>query len=159
MAKDTQQEPVRGMRDLLDEEGKKYKFIVDTLSRCAMRYGYHFLETPILENTDIFLHGIGEETDIVGKEMFTFTDRSGNSLSLRPEGTASAVRALVSNKLTQRLPQCWFYHGPMFRYDRPQKGRYRQFYQFGVERFGANHPVEDAELIAFGQEGLDRIRI
>ncbi|MDR0632853.1 MAG: histidine--tRNA ligase [Holosporales bacterium] len=151
--------PVRGMRDFIGDDAAVYLFIVDFLRDIATRYGYNFLETPILESTSVFARGIGEETDIIGKEMFSFCDRSENSVSLRPEGTASVVRALISNKLTQTLPQKWFYYGPMFRYDRPQKGRYRQFYQFGLEYFGSYDHMSDVELIALVDDALRGLKI
>lgn len=139
---------VRGMRDLVGEDARVFDHILARMQEMACRYGYEHIEMPVLENTAIFARTLGEETDVVSKEMFSFEDRSGNALSLRPEGTASAVRALLCNKLTQTLPQRWFYYGQMFRYDRPQKGRYRQFFQFGVEYIGAKAPLSDVELIA-----------
>ncbi|MDR3285253.1 MAG: histidine--tRNA ligase [Holosporales bacterium] len=150
---------VRGMRDLIGSDANSFRFIIRKLEKLALDYGYNFLETPILEKTSLFVKGIGEETDVVGKEMFSFLDRSENSLSLRPEGTASTVRALISNNLTQDLPQKLFYYGPMFRYDRPQKGRYRQFYQFGIECIGSDSPISDVEIIAFTKSALDELKI
>ena len=160
MIEDTKEiRPVRGTRDLIGAEADTFCHIIEVLKNMSEIYGYKFVETPIIEHTEIFKRSIGEETDVVGKEMFSFFDKSENSLSLRPEGTASAVRAFISNKLTQIVPQKWFYHGPMFRYDRPQKGRYRQFYQFGLEYFGSNDPLSDVEIIALAKNTLRKFGI
>lgn len=151
--------PVRGVRDLVGAEAHSFVRVIDSLKAAAESFGFQPVELPILEFTPLFARGLGEETDVVGKEMFTFLDRSDQSLSLRPEGTASAVRAFLTAKLTQTLPQKWFYWGPMFRYDRPQKGRYRQFYQFGVESIGSATPFSDVEVIALFCEALKRLKI
>lgn len=139
---------IRGMRDLVGTDATVFEHIVQCLTKVVKNYGYHRIETPILEYTSVFARTLGETTDVVSKEMFSFNDRSNKHVSLRPEGTASIVRALLTNKLTQTLPQRWFYYGPMFRYDRPQKGRYRQFYQFGIECLGVKSPLADVEAIA-----------
>ncbi len=124
------------------------------------RYGFSEVVTPVFEHTDIFVRSIGESSDIVHKEMYTFNDRSGRSLTLRPEGTAGVVRAYLGNKQTNvDAHQRWFYFGPMFRYERPQKGRYRQFYQLGVEIFGCENPYYDAELIALLAEYIESFQI
>lgn len=151
--------PVRGMRDLIGTEGIHFEYVIDTLRTVARSHGFSPVELPIVEFTSLFARGLGEETDVVGKEMFTFLDRSGQSISLRPEGTASAVRAFLTAKLTQSLPQKWFYWGPMFRYDRPQKGRYRQFTQFGLETLGASSPLSDIEMIACCDEAIRKLGI
>ncbi|CAK0772173.1 histidine--tRNA ligase [Gammaproteobacteria bacterium] len=138
---------VRGMKDLLPSESSTWRFVEETLISVLERYGYAEIRTPILEKTDLFKRSIGEVTDIVEKEMYTFVDRGGDQLSLRPEGTAGCVRALVeSGSLKNAALRLW-YLGSMFRHERPQKGRYRQFHQIGVEAFGFSGPDIDAELI------------
>ena len=127
-------QPVRGTRDLIGEEQRRHQRVVDTARRIAALYGFEEWATPVFEDTRVFARGLGDTSDVVSKEMYTFTDRGGDSLTLRPENTAGVCRALVSNGLAQAgLPRKVFYAGPMFRYERPQKGRYRQFHQFGVE--------------------------
>lgn len=148
----------RGTTDLLPGEVEKWKYLEDKARDLCRRY--HFLEvrTPIFEQTELFQRGVGETTDIVEKEMYTFTDRAGRSLTLRPEGTAPVVRAFVEHKVyAQPQPTKWFYIGPMFRYERPQTGRMRQFNQFGVEVFGARDPGLDAEIIALGRDYFEEI--
>jgi histidyl-tRNA synthetase len=147
-------QPVRGTRDLLGEDYDKYHFLCQTALSILPLYGYHGIETPIIEYTSLFQRGLGETTDIVGKEMYTFLTRGEESLTLRPEGTASVTRAVIHAGLTQTLPQKLFYIGPMFRYERPQKGRYRQFYHLGVECIGLSHPMADAECIALADHFL-----
>ncbi len=115
--------------------------------------------TPIFEDTRVFARTLGETSDVVTKEMYSFTDRGGEAVTLRPEGTAGVCRALVSNGLTQTLPQKVFYAGPMFRYERPQKGRYRQFHQIGVELIGPAEPLADAEVIACGWDILGALGV
>ena len=143
-------QPVRGTRDLIGEEARRHFHVIDTARRVAATYGYDEWSTPVFEETGVFARGLGETTDVVMKEMYTFADRGGESLTLRPEATAGICRALVSNGLTQSLPQKVFYAGPMFRYERPQKGRYRQFHQIDIEVLGAAEPLADAEVIACG---------
>lgn len=148
----------RGTADFLPGDVAKWKYLEDKARDLCRRY--HFLEvrTPIFEYTELFQRGVGETTDIVEKEMYTFTDRAGRSLTLRPEGTAPVVRAFVENKVyAQPQPTKWFYIGPMFRYERPQTGRMRQFHQFGVEVFGARDPGLDAEIIALGRDYYEEI--
>lgn len=140
--------PVRGTHDLIGDEARLHRHIEDTARRVASAYGYEEWSTPIFEETRVFARTLGDTSDVVTKEMYSFVDRGGESLTLRPEGTASICRALVSNGLTQTLPRRVFYHGPMFRYERPQKGRFRQFHQIGVEQLGAYAPLSDAETIA-----------
>jgi histidyl-tRNA synthetase len=143
-------QPVRGTRDLIGEDQRRFAHVVDTARRVACSYGFDEWATPIFEDTAVFARTLGDTSDVVTKEMYSFTDRGGDSLTLRPEGTAGICRALVSNGLTQSLPQKVFYAGPMFRYERPQKGRYRQFHQIGLELIGPGEPLADAEVIACG---------
>jgi histidyl-tRNA synthetase len=144
-------QPARGTRDLIGEEFRRHQRVVDTARRVATLYGFEEWATPVFEDTRVFARGLGDTSDVVMKEMYTFPDRGGESLTLRPEMTAGVCRALVSNGLTQSgLPRKVFYAGPMFRYERPQKGRYRQFHQIGIEVLGAAEPLADAEVIACG---------
>ena len=147
-------QPVRGTRDLIGEEQRRHAHVVDTARRIAGLYGFDEWSTPIFEDTRVFSRTLGETSDVVTKEMYSFPDRGGDLLTLRPEGTAAICRALVSNGLTQSLPQKIFYAGPMFRYERPQKGRYRQFHQIGAELIGASEPLADAEVIALARDVL-----
>jgi histidyl-tRNA synthetase len=154
-------QPARGTRDLIGEDQRRFAHVVDTARRITAGYGLAEWATPIFEDTQIFARGLGDSSDVVMKEMYSFTDRGEQSLTLRPEGTAGVCRALVSNGLTQSLPQKVFYAGPMFRYERPQKGRYRQFHQIGAELIGPSEPLADAEVIACGRDilhalGVDR---
>ena len=138
---------IRGMNDILPDATPRWQQIEDILRRLMQRYGYSEIRLPVVEPTPLFKRAIGEVTDIVEKEMYTFEDRSGESLTLRPEGTAGCVRAALEHGLTHnQSPKLW-YTGPMFRYERPQKGRYRQFHQIGVELFNFDGPDVDAELI------------
>ncbi len=143
-------QPIRGTGDLIGEDSRRHRHVVETARRIAATYGFDEWATPIFESTAVFSRSLGETSDVVTKEMYSFTDRGGDSITLRPEGTAGVCRALVSNGLTQSLPQKVFYAGPMFRYERPQKGRYRQFHQIGVELIGPAEPLADAEVIACG---------
>ncbi len=139
---------IRGFRDILPKEAKTFRFIENTAARVFATYGYGEIRLPIIEKTALFSRSIGETTDIVEKEMYTFPDRKDESLTLRPEGTASVVRAFVEHKLHGEKPVTkLFYSGPMFRYERPQKGRYRQFFQVGAEVFGEDNPEIDAEVL------------
>lgn len=137
---------VRGMNDILPEVTPHWQFIERTLKDTLSRYGYQEIRFPIVEKTELFKRSIGEVTDIVEKEMYTFEDRNGDSLTLRPEGTAGCVRAAMENGLLNQSQRLW-YSGPMFRHERPQKGRYRQFHQLGVEAYGFSGPDIDAEMI------------
>jgi histidyl-tRNA synthetase len=140
---------IKGVKDILPEETPQWRFIEDTARRWALCYGYQEIRIPIFELTALFARSIGAATDIVEKEMYTFPDRDGTSLSLRPEGTAGTVRAFIEhNRVADPLPQKYFYIGPMFRHERPQAGRLRQFHQFGVEFFGTSDPRADIEVIA-----------
>jgi len=140
---------IRGMNDILPDEIAYWQHIEAVFRNTAERYGYRELRMPIVEPTALFKRTLGDTTDIVEKEMYTFTDRNGDSLTLRPEGTASCVRAGIQNGLFYNQTQRLWYMGPMFRHERPQKGRYRQFYQFGIEAAGFAHPSVDVEVIAF----------
>ncbi len=138
----------RGTKDILPADIGAWRYLENTMRDICARFGYEEIRTPIFEHTELFQRGIGDTTDVVEKEMYTFTDRGERSLTLRPENTASVVRAYVEHKLyAENSPTKLFYIGPMFRYDRPQAGRYRQFHQFGVEALGAVGPNIDAEII------------
>jgi len=143
---------VRGMRDVLPEEARRWRHVEQTLERVLLSFGYEEVGLPLLEFTELFSRGVGEATDIVEKEMYTLTDRDGDSITLRPEGTAGCVRALLQHGLLFNQTQRVFYRGPMFRYERPQRGRYRQFFQIGAEVFGLPGPDVDAELLKLGFE-------
>jgi histidyl-tRNA synthetase len=144
-------QPARGTRDLIGEEHRRHHHVIEAARRIATLYGFEEWATPIFEDTRVFARGLGDTSDVVSKEMYTFEDRGGESVTLRPENTAGVCRALVSNGLTQSmLPRKVFYAGPMFRYERPQRGRYRQFTQIGIEVLGAAEPLADAEVIACG---------
>ena len=139
----------RGTNDFFYESASKLEFIEKKIKNIVKLYGYERIRTPIFESTDLFTRGIGEDTDIVGKEMFTFEDRGGRSLTLRPEGTASVVRAYIENSMQNEFSiNKLFYIGTMYRAERPQKGRYREFNQFGMECIGTSSPLIDAEVIA-----------
>jgi histidyl-tRNA synthetase len=155
----TDLQPVRGTRDLLGEDQRRFHRVVETARGVAATYGFDEWITPIFEDTRVFARTLGETSDVVMKEMYTFPDRGGDSLTLRPEGTAGVCRALVTNGLTQSLPQKVFYAGPMFRYERPQKGRYRQFHQIGIELIGPAEPLADAEAIACGWTILEALGV
>ena len=139
---------IRGMNDLLPADSTLWSSLDETISNLLISYGYKYCRTPIVESTETFSRAIGEVTDIVEKEMYTWEDNNGNSLSLRPEGTASVVRMMIEHNLPREGIQKVFYNGPMFRHERPQKGRYRQFHQVGAEVFGASDAKIDAELIS-----------
>jgi histidyl-tRNA synthetase len=152
-------QPVRGTQDLLPDAHRRHRAVIETACRIAERYGYQEIATPIFEFTEVFARPIGETTDIVSKEMYTFQDRGGEEITLRPEYTAGIVRAILSNGLTQSLPLKLFASGPMFRYERPQKGRFRQFHQIDVELVGIAQPLGDVEIIALGAEILDALGV
>jgi histidyl-tRNA synthetase len=152
-------QPVRGTRDLIGEDQRRHQFVVDTARRVAAIYGYDEWSTPVFEDTRVFARSLGETSDVVMKEMYSFTDRGGEAITLRPEATAGVCRALVTNGLTQSLPQKVFYTGPMFRYERPQKGRYRQFHQIDIEVLGSAEPLADAEVIACGWDILQALGV
>jgi histidyl-tRNA synthetase len=155
----TDLQPVRGTRDLIGEDQRRFRHVIDTARRVAATYGFDEWTTPIFEDTRVFSRTMGETSDVVMKEMYSFQDRGGDSLTLRPEATAGVCRALVSNGLTQSLPQKVFCAGPMFRYERPQKGRYRQFHQIDIELIGSAEPLADAEVIACGWTILQELGV
>ncbi len=140
---------LRGMKDLTFEESERFVHIVTTATNIAKRYGYSYIETPILEETKLFKRSVGESSDIVGKEMYQFEDKGGNDVCMRPEGTAGVVRAFIQAKLDRRQNEKFkfYYYGAMFRYERPQKGRLREFHQFGCESFGEGSVYEDFTII------------
>ena len=139
---------LRGMNDILSNDYERFNYFIDTATAIAKRYGFHYVETPLLEETALFKRSVGESSDIVGKEMYQFTDKGGNDVCLRPEGTAGVVRAFIQQKLDKKGGiHRFYYHGAMFRYERPQKGRLREFHQFGVESFGVDSVYEDALMI------------
>ena len=154
----SQYRAVRGMVDVLPDETPLWQMLEQTARDVIGAHGYSEIRTPLVERTELFARSIGEVTDIVEKEMYSFTDRNDEGLSLRPEGTASTVRAMVQHNLIQSAQRVW-YMGPMFRYERPQKGRQRQFHQLGVEAFGVPTPDQDAELLLLCRQWWKRLGI
>ncbi|MBN2768224.1 MAG: histidine--tRNA ligase [Campylobacterales bacterium] len=152
--------PLRGMKDLIFEDSQKFVHIVTTAIKIAKNYGYTYIETPILEETALFKRSVGESSDIVGKEMYQFIDKGANDVCMRPEGTAGIVRAFISNKLDrQDATHRFYYYGPMFRYERPQKGRLRSFHQFGCESFAEASVYEDFTIISMVSDIFDALGI
>ncbi|MGI9418589.1 MAG: histidine--tRNA ligase [Geminicoccaceae bacterium] len=149
--------PVRGTRDLVGEEMRAHRHVVDTAQKVASRYGYQEIATPIFEFVEVFSRPLGETSDVVSKEMYVFEDRGGEKLTLRPEFTAGVARAFISGAFGQTLPVKLFCAGPAFRYERPQKGRYRQFHQIDAEILGAPEPLADIEVIALGHAILSEL--
>jgi histidyl-tRNA synthetase len=148
------------MNDILSEDYERFTYFIQTATDVAQKYGFHFIETPLLEETALFKRSVGESSDIVGKEMYQFIDKGNNDVCLRPEGTAGVVRAFIQKKLDKAGGiHRFFYHGPMFRYERPQKGRLREFHQFGVESFGVSSVYEDATMIMMVADILTRCGI
>src|SRR5438309_4778582 len=152
-------QPARGTQDLLPQQMRRHRAVSETARTVAARYGFEEMATPIFEFTEVFQKPIGETSDIVSKEMYSFEDRGGEEITLRPENTAGVVRAVLSNGLTQSTPLKFFYSGPMFRYERPQKGRFRQFHQIGVELLGVAQPQADIEVIALGWRILKKLGV
>ncbi len=150
-------QPVRGTHDLLPDDSRRHRAVEEAAFAVARRYGFGEIITPIFEFTEVFSRTLGDTSDVVTKEMYSFQDRGGESITLRPEGTAGVARAFISGGLTQNLPLKLFYRGPMFRYERPQKGRQRQFHQIGVELLGVEGPQADIEVIAMGLDVLDAL--
>jgi histidyl-tRNA synthetase len=150
---------VRGTRDLLPEDNLIFRFIESSAYKMALLYGYGEIETPIFEFSEVFHRTLGESSDVVNKETYDFTDRGGEKLTLRPEGTAGVARSFISEGMMQNLPLKFYYSGPMFRYERPQKGRYRQFQQLGAECLGYESPLADVECIALAWDLLKNIGI
>lgn len=147
-------QPVRGTHDLLPLEHRKYSYIIEIARKVALSYGFAELATPIMEFKDVFKRTLGDSSDIVTKEMYEIADRGDEEIVLRPEGTAAVARAIMSNGLTQTMPLKYFYEGPMFRYERPQKGRLRQLHQIGIELFGVSDPIGDVEVISLAYDTL-----
>jgi histidyl-tRNA synthetase len=152
-------QPVRGTRDLLPIECRKFRHIEQVAAQVASLYGFQEMQTPIVESSAVFKRSLGDTSDIVSKQMYCFNDLGGDELVLRPEGTAGIARAFISEGLSQLTPLKLFYQGPMFRYERPQKGRYRQFYQAGVELLGSDKPLADIEVISMGWRTLKALNL
>ncbi len=152
-------QPVRGTRDILPEEMRRHRRVVETARAVAERYGYQEMAVPLFEFTEVFSRTLGETSDIVTKEMYTFAMKDGEQLTLRPEATAGIMRALISGGLSQHLPLKFFFAGPMFRYERPQKGRQRQFHQIDIELLGVAEPLGDVEVIAVGAQILEALGV
>lgn len=150
---------VRGTRDMLSEECQIFRKIEETALKISSLCGFTEIDTPIFEATEVFHRTLGETSDVIHKETYTFTDRSGDSLTLRPEGTAGIARAFISEGMQQNLPLKFYYSGPMFRHERPQKGRYRQFHQIGVEVLGMDSPLADVEVIELAYNLLNEIKL
>lgn len=150
-------QPARGTRDIYGRDLSAFLFVEETAREFAKRYGFGGIQTPIFEFTEVFARGLGDTTDVVTKEMYTFTDRGNESFTLRPEGTAGVVRAFISEGMEQNQPVKLFYAGPMFRYERPQKGRYRQLHQVGVEILGASTPQSDIEVLSLAWDFLKEL--
>lgn len=152
-------QPVRGTHDLFGEELRRHRHVAETARAVSALYGYGEIATPIFEFVDVFARSLGDTSDVVTKEMYAFADRSGEQMVLRPENTAGVVRAVVSHGMAQHAPLKFFYYGPMFRYERPQKGRQRQFHQIGIELIGVAEPLADLEVIVAGWRILERLGV
>jgi len=151
---------IKGTKDIFGEEIDYWYYVENKAKEMLEKYGFREIRTPIIESEELFSRGVGQETDIVQKEMYTFEDKKGRILALRPEGTASVVRAYIENSMINfGSPQKFFYIGPMFRYEKPQSGRYREFYQIGAEIFGTDYPLADAELIDFLYEYFKTLKL
>ena len=151
---------IKALRGMKDIEDARFLKIFDTAREIAENYGYTYIETPILEETSLFKRSVGESSDIVNKEMYQFTDKGGNDVCMRPEGTAGVVRSFIEHKYDrQQIPKRFWYFGPMFRYERPQKGRFREFHQFGIESFGEASIYEDINIIAMAADIFDALGI
>ncbi len=150
---------IKGTQDLLQQEKEKHLYVINTARKIAKKFGFNSIDTPIFESTDVFSRPLGETSDVVTKEMYTFETRGGDSITLRPEGTAGIVRSFIENGLTQSGPFKVFYEGAMFRYERPQKGRQRQFHQFGVEALSLPKPASDVEIISMGQMIIEELGV
>ncbi len=150
----------KGTKDIYSPEVEKWQYLENQIREYFKLFSYREIRTPIFERSELFSRGIGNETEVVQKEMYSFEDKAGRSMTLRPENTASVVRSLIEHNLMNELfPHRFFYIGPMFRYDKPQKGRYRQFHQFGVEVFGDNSPYVDAEVIFSAMDFLESLKV
>ena len=152
-------QPVRGTHDILPEDHRRHRQVTETARQITARYGYEEISTPVFEFSEVFKRTLGETSDIVTKEMFSFEDRGGEQLTLRPEVTAGVARAFISGGLAQHLPLKFFCQGPMFRYERPQKGRQRQFHQIDVELLGVDDPLADIEIISLAAHILDALGV
>jgi histidyl-tRNA synthetase len=152
-------QPVRGTQDMLGDFADRFQYVVDTFDRVRRLYGYKRIEVPVIEPTAVFARSLGETTDVVSKEMYSFDDRGGESITLRPEFTAGIARAYITNGWQQYAPLKVATHGPLFRYERPQKGRYRQFHQLDAEVLGSDSPLADAELLVFADQLLKELGI
>ena len=149
----------RGTHDIFGDEARRHRRVAETGRRIAELYGYGEMATPIFEFTGVFARSLGETSDVVAKEMYSFQDRGGEEITLRPENTASVMRAILQHGMLQAVPLRFFYAGAMFRYERPQKGRMRQFHQIGIELVGAAEPLADIEVIALGRHILDALDV
>ena len=154
MAQISTPQPIRGMQSLLGEEADRFAHVVATFDRVRRLFGFRRVEVPVLEPTAVFARSLGETTDVVSKEMYTFEDRSGDSVTLRPEFTAGIARAFLTEGWQQFAPLKVATHGPAFRYERPQKGRFRQFHQLDAEILGAGEPQADVEVLSFADQLL-----
>ncbi len=152
-------QPVRGTHDILPEAMRAHRHVIDTAREIAARYGYDEMSTPVFEFTEVFKRSLGDTSDVVTKEMYTFSMKEGEQITLRPEATAGIARAFISGGLANQLPLKFFYTGPMFRHERPQKGRQRQFHQFDVELLGVADPLGDVEIIALGAHILRELGV
>ena len=152
-------QPVRGTHDLLPDEMRAHRHVSDTARDAAARYGFDEMATPMFEFSQVFKRTLGDTSDVVTKEMYTFVDKGGEEITLRPENTAGVARSFISEGLAQNVPVKFFYSGPMFRYERPQKGRLRQFHQIGVELIGVEQAQADLEVIACGARVLDELGV
>jgi len=151
---------IKALRGMKDIEDARFLKIFDTARKIAENYGFNYIETPVLEETSLFKRSVGESSDIVNKEMYQFTDKGGNDVCLRPEGTAGVVRSFIEHKYDKaQTPKRFWYFGPMFRYERPQKGRLREFHQFGIESFGEPSIYEDINIIAMAADIFDALGI
>ena len=159
MARIETPKPVRGTQDMIGDTADRFQHVVDTFDRVRRLYGFKRIEVPVIEPTAVFARSLGETTDVVSKEMYTFDDRSGDSVTLRPEFTAGIARAYITNGWQQYAPLKVATHGPLFRYERPQKGRYRQFHQLDAEIIGAGEPAADVELLCFADQLLKELGI
>ena len=150
---------LRGMKDII-EDSQKFTTFIEKATKIAKNFSFEYIETPLLGETKLFKRSVGESSDIVNKEMYQFIDKGGNDVCLRPEGTAGVVRAYIEHKFDRlATPKRWFYYGPMFRYERPQKGRLREFHQFGIESFGESSIYEDINVIAMAADIFDALGI
>ncbi len=151
---------LRGMKDILPPISYKYEYFIKNATKIVKKYGFEYIKTPILEETTLFKRSVGDSSDIVGKEMYQFIDKSGNDICLRPEATAGVVRSFIEHKYDKKGGVYrFFYHGAMFRYERPQKGRFREFHQFGAESFGEGSYLEDVNILLMIKEILDFFKI